>query len=89
MSNKLITLAIFACLLSIAMADNWAVVVAGSNGFWNYRHQADVCHAYHTLIAKGLKAENIIVLSYDDAANSASNPFPGTLYNKPSGKTAG
>ncbi len=25
----------------------WAVLVAGSDGFFNYRHQADVCHAYH------------------------------------------
>ena len=24
----------------------WAVLVAGSNGWSNYRHQADVCHAY-------------------------------------------
>lgn len=29
-----------------APQDHWAVIVAGSNGFWNYRHQADVCHAY-------------------------------------------
>ena len=24
----------------------WAVLVAGSRGWDNYRHQADVCHAY-------------------------------------------
>jgi glycosylphosphatidylinositol transamidase (GPIT) subunit GPI8 len=23
-----------------------AVLVAGSNGYWNYRHQADIAHAY-------------------------------------------
>ena len=26
--------------------DTWAVLVAGSQGYFNYRHQADVCHAY-------------------------------------------
>lgn len=24
----------------------WALLVAGSKGFMNYRHQADICHAY-------------------------------------------
>lgn len=24
----------------------YALLVAGSNTWWNYRHQADVCHAY-------------------------------------------
>jgi glycosylphosphatidylinositol transamidase (GPIT) subunit GPI8 len=24
----------------------WALLVAGSNGYYNYRHQADVCHSY-------------------------------------------
>ncbi len=24
----------------------WVLLVAGSRGYFNYRHQADVCHAY-------------------------------------------
>lgn len=43
-----------------------------------------MCHAYKTLITKGIKADNIIVFSYDDVANDPSNPFPGKLFNKPS-----
>ncbi|PIO76226.1 peptidase C13 family protein [Teladorsagia circumcincta] len=31
--------------------------------------QADVCHAYHTLVNHGVKRENIIVMMYDDIAN--------------------
>jgi legumain len=27
----------------------WALLVAGSNGYDNYRHQADICHAYQVL----------------------------------------
>ena len=27
----------------------WAVLVAGSTGYVNYRHQADVCHAFQVI----------------------------------------
>lgn len=30
-----------------------------------------------------MKAENIIVFSYDDVATDSQNPFPGKLFNKP------
>jgi legumain len=78
-----LAVAILFALSYTASADNWAVLVAGSNGFWNYRHQADVCHAYQLLISKGFDASKIVVMSYDDAANSSENPFPGKLFNKP------
>lgn len=79
--------AIFAALLLLgtASAANWAVLVAGSNGFYNYRHQADICHAYQSLIANGIPASNIITFAYDDIASSSQNPFPGKVFNKPDG----
>ncbi|XP_025888413.2 vacuolar-processing enzyme [Solanum lycopersicum] len=64
----------------------WAVLVAGSNGWWNYRHQADVCHAYQLLKKGGLKDENIIVFMYDDIANNTMNPRPGVIINNPHGQ---
>ncbi|KAJ0564897.1 putative legumain protein [Helianthus annuus] len=63
----------------------WAVLVAGSKGFGNYRHQADVCHAYQVLKKGGLKDENIVVFMYDDIASSPLNPRPGTIINNPKG----
>ncbi|KAK7311408.1 hypothetical protein RJT34_09540 [Clitoria ternatea] len=63
----------------------WAVLIAGSNGYWNYRHQADVCHAYQVLRKGGLKEENIIVFMYDDIANNEENPRPGVIINSPHG----
>ncbi|KAK6911183.1 Peptidase C13, legumain, partial [Dillenia turbinata] len=63
----------------------WAVLVAGSAGYGNYRHQADVCHAYHILKKGGLKDENIIVFMYDDIAFNEFNPRPGVIINKPHG----
>ncbi|GLJ23425.1 hypothetical protein SUGI_0443330 [Cryptomeria japonica] len=64
----------------------WAVLIAGSMGYGNYRHQADVCHAYHIMKNGGLKDENIVVFMYDDIANSSDNPRPGTIINHPRGK---
>ena len=72
-------------LLGFCNCATWAVLVAGSNGFSNYRHQADICHAYQTLIKGGLPASNIIVFSYDDIAHNIQNPVKGKIFNKPNG----
>jgi len=82
----LLSIALLLCLCNCV---NWAVLVAGSDGYYNYRHQADVFHAYQTLLKKGMDAQNIIVMAYDDIASSSSNPFPGKIFNKPSYKDAG
>lgn len=90
---KLITVAA-ALLLNVITAqqlptnnvDHWAVLVAGSNGFWNYRHQADICHSYQILKKNGIPESNIIVMSYDDVAADPENPIPGKLFNKPDGE---
>ncbi|GJX64476.1 vacuolar-processing enzyme [Tanacetum coccineum] len=63
----------------------WAVLIVGSKGYSNYRHQADVCHAYQ-LLKTGLKEENIIVFMYDDIAHHPNNPRPDTLINHPRGR---
>ncbi|KAL2489633.1 Vacuolar-proCES [Forsythia ovata] len=63
----------------------WAVLVAGSSGYSNYRHQADVCHAYQILKRGGLKDENIVVFMYDDIAASEMNPRKGIIINHPEG----
>merc|ERR1719281_1543135 len=63
--------------------EHWAVIVAGSNTYSNYRHQADACHAYQIAKAKGVPEDHIILMAYDDIANNPQNPFPGQLFNKP------
>ncbi len=35
--------------LAAAKGTNHAVIIAGSSGFENYRHHADVCHAFKIL----------------------------------------
>jgi len=69
----------------LADRDHWAVIVAGSNGYWNYRHQADACHAYQVAKSKGIAEDHIIMMAYDDIAHNSENPFPGQLFNKPDG----
>jgi len=63
---------------------HYAVLIASSNTYRNYRHQADVCHAYQVVKGQGIPAKNIIVMAYDDIASDPLNPFPGKLFNKPS-----
>uniref|UniRef100_A0A0G4GEI0 legumain n=1 Tax=Chromera velia CCMP2878 TaxID=1169474 RepID=A0A0G4GEI0_9ALVE len=62
---------------------DWVVIVAGSDGWFNYRHQADTCHAYQIASSWGIPDERIIVMHKDDIAQSRSNPFPGEVFNKP------
>ncbi|XP_071354904.1 legumain [Trachinotus anak] len=64
---------------------NWVVIVAGSNGWYNYRHQADACHAYQIVHRNGIPDEQIVVMMYDDLAQSQDNPTPGILINRPNG----
>ena len=66
--------------------DFWAVLVAGSTGMNNYRHQADVCHSYHLLLDRmNVDPSHVIVMMYDDVAWSLRNPLIGRLFNAPNG----
>jgi legumain len=71
--------------LKAAPVDHWALIVAGSNGWYNYRHQADACHAYQIMRKHGIPAERIVVMMYDDIANNSENPTPGIIINHPNG----
>ncbi|KAG5449996.1 Hemoglobinase [Clonorchis sinensis] len=62
-------------------AKNWVVLVAGSNGWENYRHQADIFHAYQIVKQHNVPAENIITFAYDDIAFNTLNPFKGQVFN--------
>jgi legumain len=64
----------------------WALLTAGSNQWYNYRHQADVCHAFQVLREHGIPESNIVVMMYDDIAPNQENPTPGIIINKPGGK---
>jgi glycosylphosphatidylinositol transamidase (GPIT) subunit GPI8 len=52
-------------------------LVAGSDGWDNYRHQADALAQYQRLRAGGVAADHIIVVSANDLAHNKQNPNPG------------
>ena len=81
-----IIILLFLLLLSFISCDNFAVLVAGSNTWTNYKHQANIFHNYQILKERGIKQENIIVFAYDDIAYNSKNPFPGKIFNAPNGK---
>ena len=80
---------LLAIIFGLCLCDKWAVLVAGSNTYSNYRHQADVLHAYQTLVSQGFDPERIITFAYDDIVNNINNPYKGKVFNKPSYKEAG
>lgn len=49
---------------------NWALLVAGSSEYYNYRHQADVAHAYQIMHKQGIPDEQIVTMMYDDIAEN-------------------
>lgn len=57
----------------------WALLVAASDGWDNYRHQADVLAQYQRLRADGVPASHIIVVSANDLADNRRNPDPGRV----------
>merc|ERR1712133_122651 len=89
LSLCLVLLGAATCLHGARLPDtkqnHWALLVAGSNGYWNYRHQADIAHAWQIMRKFGIPEENIVTMMYDDVANDKHNPVPGTLINRPGG----
>ncbi|KAL4100790.1 hypothetical protein QTP88_020819 [Uroleucon formosanum] len=67
------------------LGKKWVVLVAGSDGWNNYRHQADICHAYQIVKKNGIPENNIITMMVDDIAYNSRNPTPGKIINKPDG----
>uniref|UniRef100_A0A2K6UH98 Legumain n=1 Tax=Saimiri boliviensis boliviensis TaxID=39432 RepID=A0A2K6UH98_SAIBB len=64
---------------------HWVAILAGSNGWCNYRHRADACHAYQITHRNGIPDQQIIVMMYGDTAYAEDNPTPGIVINRPNG----
>ena len=64
---------------------NWALLVASSHGWSNYRHQADVLAIYQQLKSGGYTDDDIILIIEDDLAFNESNPDRGEIRVTPGG----
>ena len=67
------------------LKDNYAVLVAASQGWKNYRHQADVLGFYHYLKEKGYDDDHIVLIMADDIAYNERNPLQGVVRRELSG----
>lgn len=68
------------------LKDKWAVLVCSSEGWNNYRHQADLLNFYHFLKNQGMKDDRIILIMQDDIADNERNPYPGVIRSLPNGE---
>lgn len=59
--------------------NNYAVIVAASKGWSNYRHQADALAMYHALKSQGFNDDNILLIMEDDIAYHDRNLYPGRV----------
>lgn len=69
-------------LLTLALCKNKAILFAGSRGWINYRHQADIWALYQDLIKRGFQKADIIISCYDDIADHPLNPFKGKIFHE-------
>jgi ABC-type branched-subunit amino acid transport system substrate-binding protein len=58
---------------------SWALLLAASDGWSNYRHQADVMAQYQRLLQGGVPSDHIIVVAANNLANSSQNPNRGLV----------
>ena len=62
-----------------ALDDQYAVLVQGSNGMSNYRHQADVLMMYQLLRRSGFDDDHIILILDGALAHDPQNSEPGVI----------
>ena len=70
----------FFALLSIALADRHAIIIAPRANWPDYGVQSESCRMYKDLVAGGVKPENIVLMSTKKVSDSEENPFPGELF---------
>lgn len=66
-------------LLSSNHTSNWAVLVATSKYWYNYRHIANTLSFYRTVKRLGIPDSNIILMLAEDVACNARNAFPSKV----------
>ena len=63
-----------------------AVLICGSEGWYNYRHQADILYVYNNLKKNGFTDDDIILIMRDDIAYHAKNINKGIIKVSPNGE---
>ena len=66
---------------SLCFSEKYAILFAGSKGWDNYRHQADVFYMYKILKDRGFEDDHISLWAYNDIVNNVENPYMGQVYH--------
>lgn len=62
------------------LKNRWALLIAASTGWNNYRHQADIFAIYQRLKLSGYDDDHIVLIAEDDVAGNPANPYPGQVF---------
>lgn len=68
------------------LKEQWALIVAASEGWRNYRHQADALEMYRLLKQQGYTDDRIVLIMEDDIASNPNNPNKGVIKVRPTGE---
>ncbi len=60
---------------------SWALLMATSGSWKNYRHQADVLAQYQALKSNGFDDDHIVLMLFDDIADAKENRIQGQIFN--------
>lgn len=69
-----------------ALGNKWAVLIAGSENWEDYRHQADALAMYQLLKTNGYDDEHIILIMEDNISYNEQNNEPGVIRVKVDGR---
>lgn len=61
------------------LKSNYALLVAASNTWENYRHQADILNIYQILKNLGYDDDHIVLIMEDDLVQNSQNPYKGEV----------
>lgn len=64
----------------------WALIVATSSGWDNYRHQADALNMYQIFKRYGYTDDRIVLIVEDDIAHDPQNLYPGVVRSRIGGE---
>lgn len=65
--------------------DQWALLVAASEQWSDYRFQADVLDFYQLLRRNGIDDDHIVLILENDLADNDRNPYPGIIQSEKDG----
>lgn len=83
MDSMFFCFVVFCVLFPLVMAQPWAVIVAASPFWYDYRHTSDALLMYEAAIAMGIPRQHIILMLGGPGACNPRNLLPGTHYGEP------